>query len=128
MEIFRKRYGKKAIFVLIMVITATAGYLLYLKIQTPMKKPTPVIKPSSDPDRELPAKKANPQVKMAAQKPERIFYRSIEPIDILAREVDVEKIQKTTANIHSGTVDEQIEAIVLLSKIGTQQQKVSAAV
>lgn len=123
MQIYRNRYGKKAVIVLIMVISATASYLLYHKNQTPMKKPTPVIKPMTDPDKEFPAKKSLPRVKMAELKPERIFYRRIEPNDMLAREVDMEKIQKTTANIISGSVDEQIEAIGLLSQIGTQQQK-----
>ena len=123
MEIFRSRQSKMAVIVMIMLISATVGHLLYLKYRTAMKTPAPENKPATAPTRMLPERKANYQVKMAERKPEPIFRRITESIDLLMMEVDLEKIQKTIANITSGSVDEQIEAINLLSKIGNQQHK-----
>ena len=123
MEIFRSHYRKMAVIVMIMLISGAAGYLLYLKYGTAMKTPSPVIKPTNDPSRMLPDKKTYPQVKMAERKPEPIFHRITEPINLLPRQLDFEKIQETTENLTSGTVDQQIASIIILSKIGDQQQK-----
>jgi hypothetical protein len=111
-----KHYYKN--FILILLLVLFVGWFYYFKSQSTNKKMPP------------PPATAVVLHEVGAEK-ERLSQRKTEnpnavathEITLSANDVDIDKIKQSAIALLSGTEDEQIDAILLLSKVGTPEQK-----